>query len=37
MNSLDSHTLRPDWLLIYEQTDTTIKLRRTGNHSEFFS
>ncbi len=29
--------LKPDWLLIYEQTDTTIKLRRTGNHSELFS
>ena len=28
--------LAPNWLLIYENTETAITLRRTGTHSELF-
>ncbi len=28
--------LEPDWLLIYEVFEDSIKLRRTGSHSELF-
>lgn len=31
----ESH-IEPDWLLIYEKTDTEIILVRTGSHSELF-
>jgi len=26
----------PDWLLIYKQTDTELKLHRTGTHADLF-
>jgi len=29
--------IRPDWLLIYETTETDLLLVRTGSHSELFS
>ncbi|NBB79059.1 MAG: type II toxin-antitoxin system mRNA interferase toxin, RelE/StbE family [Verrucomicrobia bacterium] len=29
--------IRPDWLLIYQTTDTDLLLMRTGSHSELFS
>ncbi len=29
--------IRPDWLLIYQITDTELLLMRTGSHSELFS
>ena len=28
--------LQPDWLLIYQQTDTELLLHRTGTHSDLF-
>jgi len=28
--------VRPDWLLIYQQTETELILVRTGSHSELF-
>lgn len=28
--------ITPDWLLIYRQTDTELKLGRTGTHSDLF-
>ena len=28
--------ITPDWLLIYQQTDTELKLNRTGTHSDLF-
>ncbi len=28
--------ITPDWLLIYQQTDTELKLDRTGTHSDLF-
>ena len=28
--------ITPDWLLIYKQTDTELKLDRTGTHSDLF-
>lgn len=28
--------ITPDWLLIYQQTDTELKLARTGTHSDLF-
>jgi len=28
--------IEPDWLLIYEEFEESIKLRRTGSHSELF-
>ena len=28
--------IRPDWLLIYEFTDTTVTLHRTGTHTDLF-
>ena len=29
--------IRPDWLLIYQTTETDLLLMRTGSHSELFS
>lgn len=29
--------IEPDWLLIYENEETNIKLRRTGSHAELFN
>lgn len=29
--------IEPDWLLIYQQTDTELFLYRTGTHSDLFS
>jgi len=29
--------IRPDWLLIYQTTETDLLLVRTGSHSELFS
>ena len=29
--------IRPDWLLIYQATETDLLLMRTGSHSELFS
>ena len=29
--------IRPDWLLIYQITETDLLLMRTGSHSELFS
>lgn len=28
--------IEPDWLLIYKQTDTELKLDRTGTHADLF-
>lgn len=28
--------IEPDWLLIYKQTDTELRLDRTGTHSDLF-
>ena len=28
--------IAPDWLLIYKQTDTELKLERTGTHADLF-
>ena len=28
--------IEPDWLLIYESTDTEVRLARTGTHSDLF-
>jgi len=28
--------IEPDWILIYEITETTLVLRRTGTHSDLF-
>ena len=28
--------ITPDWLLIYETTDTEVRLARTGSHSDLF-
>lgn len=28
--------ITPDWLLIYKQTDTELKLDRTGTHADLF-
>ncbi|MCI8663713.1 MAG: type II toxin-antitoxin system YafQ family toxin [Hungatella sp.] len=28
--------IAPDWLLIYKQTDTELKLDRTGTHADLF-
>ena len=28
--------IEPDWILIYEITETTLILRRTGTHSDLF-
>ena len=28
--------IRPDWLLVYQTTDTELILLRTGSHSELF-
>lgn len=28
--------ISPDWLLIYKQTDTELKLDRTGTHADLF-
>ena len=28
--------IEPDWLLIYKQTDTELKLDRTGTHANLF-
>lgn len=28
--------IAPDWLLIYDATDTTVLLARTGTHSDLF-
>lgn len=28
--------IEPDWLLIYKQTDTELKLYRTGTHADLF-
>lgn len=28
--------IEPDWLLIYQQTDTELKLARTGSHADLF-
>lgn len=32
----DCH-IEPDWILIYEMTDTTLTLLRTGTHADLFS
>lgn len=29
--------IEPDWLLIYKQTDTELRLDRTGTHADLFS
>lgn len=29
--------ITPDWLLIYKQTDTELKLNRTGTHADLFN
>ena len=29
--------IRPDWLLIYQVTETDLRLVRTGSHSELFN
>jgi mRNA interferase YafQ len=29
--------IQPDWLLIYNQTDTELLLYRTGSHADLFS
>ena len=29
--------IEPDWLLIYQQTDTELFLYRTGTHSDLFN
>ena len=31
----DCH-IEPDWILIYEVTDTAVKLARTGTHADIF-
>lgn len=28
--------IAPDWLLVYDQTDTTLYLLRTGTHADLF-
>lgn len=28
--------IEPDWLLIYKQTDTELRLDRTGTHADLF-
>ena len=35
-NGVSKCHLTSDWLLIYEKSETTIKLRRTGSHTELF-
>ncbi len=34
-NARECH-IEPDWLLIYELSEETVKLRRTGSHAELF-
>ncbi|MFV0398526.1 MAG: type II toxin-antitoxin system YafQ family toxin [Bacteroidales bacterium] len=29
--------IQPDWLLVYQQTDTELLLYRTGSHADLFS
>jgi len=36
MESVWECHIEPDWLLIYEVTDTEVLLIRTGSHSELF-
>jgi len=36
MHEQETCHIEPDWLLIYQSTETEIILIRTGSHSELF-